>query len=172
MKCIATLSQRSLLLTVCLMGSSAYADFKALDWVALLPAADYQALLSAPPIQHAGGDGAGAGGDAEGDAAGGAVGGLRKSVPRKIDGVHTVPACQRGVTRRPRVCGSAGAMEQEDGRPVPLLLHVPADGTDRVKRRVASIGPRVRQAIERGGVRIRCHGWELRRRVRENCGLV
>lgn len=60
MKCIATLAQRSLLLTVCLMGSSAYADFKALDWVALLPAADYQALLSAPPIQHAGGDGAGA----------------------------------------------------------------------------------------------------------------
>mgnify|MGYP000132321726 CR=1 FL=1 len=60
MKCIATLSQRSLLLTVYLMGSSAYADFKALDWVALLPAADYQALLSAPPIQHTGGDGAGA----------------------------------------------------------------------------------------------------------------
>ena len=43
-----------------LLASAASRQFTALDWVALLPEEDYQALLSAPPIQHTGGDAGGA----------------------------------------------------------------------------------------------------------------
>lgn len=47
---------RAALLALAIVAGSAHAEFKPLEWVALLPAADYQALLTAPPIQHTGGD--------------------------------------------------------------------------------------------------------------------
>ncbi len=47
-------------LSLALLASAASPVFTSLDWVALLPEEDYQALLSAPPIQHTGGDAGGA----------------------------------------------------------------------------------------------------------------
>jgi len=38
------------------VNSFVLAQYKALEWVELLPDSDYQALLSAPPINHEGGD--------------------------------------------------------------------------------------------------------------------
>lgn len=44
------------LVVLVLLGPCVRADYEALDWVQLLPDSDYQALLSAPPLVHEGGD--------------------------------------------------------------------------------------------------------------------
>jgi uncharacterized protein len=53
---LPTLPACLLLLCLVLCSTAASADYEALDWVRLLPDSDFQALLSAPPIQHEGGD--------------------------------------------------------------------------------------------------------------------